>query len=62
MGLMMSSNEMANYLRMHRGSIWKYAVKGVIPGKKVGRAWRFDKKVIDKWVAMGNNQRKKKKG
>ena len=46
----MTTRELAAYLKLHPITICKYAEKGVIPSKRIGRVWRFDKEAIDAWV------------
>ena len=60
MSQIMSTRDLAKYLRLHQITICKYAEKGIIPAKRIGRVWRFDKEVIDRWIA-GDDPRKKKK-
>jgi excisionase family DNA binding protein len=49
----MTTKEIAEYLRLHPITICKYAAGGKIPAVRVGRVWRFDKEAIDKWVSEG---------
>jgi excisionase family DNA binding protein len=49
----MTTQDLAKYLRLHPISICKFAGEGKIPGVRIGRLWRFDKKVIDKWITGG---------
>ena len=46
----MTIAEVAAYLRIPRGSAYKLAQQGRIPGRKVGRHWRFRREVVDKWL------------
>jgi excisionase family DNA binding protein len=47
-------NELADYLRVHRSTIYRLLKKGEIPGFKIGSDWRFNVEVIDKWrLAQG---------
>ena len=46
----LSVNELAEYLRMNRATIYRLAVSGKIPGFKIGRHWRFRKDTIDSWI------------
>jgi PTS system nitrogen regulatory IIA component len=50
----MTTKELAAYLKMHQITIRKYAEKGEIPSVRIGRDWRFDKKVIDEWLREGH--------
>jgi excisionase family DNA binding protein len=49
----MTTKEMAKYLRLHEITICKLCKKGKIPAIQIGRVWRFDKGVIDAWIARG---------
>jgi excisionase family DNA binding protein len=51
MAQIMTTKEMAAYLKLHEITICKYAAEGVIPAIRIGRVWRFDKDEIDKWIA-----------
>ena len=55
MAQIMTTRELAKYLKMHEVSILKYANKGIIPAKRIGRVWRFEKEAIDHWIAGGQN-------
>ena len=50
----MTTKEMTAYLKFHEITIRKYAEKGEIPAIWIGGMWRFDKKVIDKWIKKGH--------
>jgi excisionase family DNA binding protein len=49
----MTTREMAKYLRVHEITICKLSKEGRIPSIRIGRVWRFDKEVIDAWIARG---------
>jgi excisionase family DNA binding protein len=49
----MTTKEVAKYLRLHPITICKLSKEGKIPSIQIGSAWRFDKEVIDKWIARG---------
>ena len=51
----MTTNEVAGYLKLHPITICKYAAEGKIPAIRIGRVWRFDKDIIDKWITGGRN-------
>jgi len=52
-------NEVAEYLRIPRSTVYKLAQEGRIPGQKVGRQWRFHRAVLDRW--LGDEQQLPKK-
>jgi excisionase family DNA binding protein len=49
----MTTKELAKYLRLHQITICKHAAEGKIPGIRIGSAWRFDKEAIDRWINEG---------
>ncbi|MCO6439353.1 MAG: helix-turn-helix domain-containing protein [Phycisphaerae bacterium] len=51
--LILTLNELAEYLRLARSTAYKLAQEGKIPGQKVGRHWRFRKDAIDRWLDRG---------
>lgn len=42
----MTAVEVAALLRVHLRTVYKLAEKGVIPGNKIGRSWRFNKRDV----------------
>jgi len=42
-------NELAEYLRVHRSTIYRLLKKGQLPGFKIGSDWRFNIEAIDQW-------------
>jgi excisionase family DNA binding protein len=60
-----TAKELSRNLKLHEVTICKYAAQGIIPGIRVGRAWRFDKDVIDGWFSTDRNKvqgKSKRKG
>jgi excisionase family DNA binding protein len=52
----MTTKEIAKYLRLHEITIGKYAAQGKIPAIRIGRVWRFDKEAIDNWISSGQKK------
>lgn len=48
----MTAKQLAEYLQVNQLTIYKRVRLGVIPVVKVGRALRFKKDVIDKWLEV----------
>jgi len=46
----MTIEEVADYLKIPKSTVYKLAQEGKIPCQKVGRHWRFRKDTIDKWL------------
>ena len=42
--------EVADFLKLAERTVYGYAQKGLIPGIKIGSAWRFRKADIDTWI------------
>jgi excisionase family DNA binding protein len=54
----MTVDEVADYLRVPRASVYKLAQLGKIPGQKVGRHWRFRREAIENWLDAQVTQRR----
>ena len=46
----MTVAEIAEYLKVQRITIYRWARKGKIPAFRVGEDWRFHRDAIDKWM------------
>ena len=49
--------EVAEYLKLAKKTVYKMAVEGTIPAFRVGKFWRFKKTEIEEWI---KNNRKAK--
>lgn len=47
---LMDTDELARYLKLEKQTIYNWLHQKKISGIKVGHVWRFDKRVIDKWL------------
>jgi len=47
--------EIADYLRLPKPTVYFMAQKGEIPAFKIGRHWRFEKDVFDAWLEKQKN-------
>lgn len=50
MGRLMDINELADYLKLEKQTIYNWLYKRKISGIKIGHIWRFDKEAIDEWL------------
>ncbi len=50
MAELMTVQELADYLRVTKKTIYRLLERGGIPAIKVGHQWRFDKTSIDEWL------------
>jgi excisionase family DNA binding protein len=41
--------ELAEYLRVHRSTLYRLLRKQQLPGFKIGSDWRFNVEAIDQW-------------
>lgn len=46
--------EVAEFLDLNEATIYRLVNSGEIPGKKIGRVWRFSKKVVNEWFEKGH--------
>ena len=44
---LLTVQELSDYLRLTKVTIWKYAKEGKLPAFKIGRCWKFSKRIID---------------
>jgi excisionase family DNA binding protein len=54
--------DVATLLKMHLKTVYKLAEKGVIPGKRVGRSWRFNRTDILELVCRKPNGNPERQG
>ena len=54
----MTTKEVSKDLKLHGITICKFAAQGKIPAIRIGKVWRFNKEVIDKWIRTGQNETK----
>ncbi len=47
---LMTIEEVAQYMRVSRFTVYRLAKRRSIPATKIGRQWRFQKEEIDQWV------------
>jgi len=49
----LNAEELARYLEVDLNSVMEWANSGKMPAVKEGSEWRFERKEIDSWVALG---------
>jgi excisionase family DNA binding protein len=54
-------DQLAEYLKLSKSSLYHLARRGEIPGQKIGRHWRFHKAAIDKLLGERAGTGKKRK-
>lgn len=55
-------DELADYLRLKKQTIYNWLHQGKISGIKVGGVWRFDRKEIDAWLDSRRHLSKSREG
>lgn len=50
MSRLMDIDELANYLRLQKQTIYNWLHQGKIGGIKVGGVWRFERRDVDNWL------------
>ena len=50
MARLIDIDELADYLRLKRQTIYNWLHEGKISGIKVGGVWRFDRREVDSWL------------
>jgi excisionase family DNA binding protein len=64
--VILTINDVANFLRIPVSSVYKIAQEGKIPAQKVGKRWRFFRPTLLKWmsqqVSISNNVNDEIKG
>ena len=53
-------DELSEYLKIPKSTVYKLCQEGKIPGQKVGRHWRFRRETIDNWLDSQNDSGSKK--
>ena len=46
----MTLEEVAKYLKLKPQTVYKWAQQGQIPGTKLGKEWRFRRRILDEWI------------
>lgn len=53
-GMILTVQQVAEYLQVDNHTIYRLAKKGGIPAIKIAGQWRFKKDLIDKWLEEGS--------
>lgn len=43
-------DDLSEYLKISKSTLYKLAQEGALPGQKVGRHWRFHRDAVDQWL------------
>lgn len=58
MSEILSLNELAEYLKIPKSTLYQLSEAGKIPSFKVGKQLRFRRDAIDKWIATEENRKR----
>ena len=51
--------QLANYLKVDRFTVYRLVTQKRIPAFKVGGQWRFKREMIDSWLMRNSNMKKR---
>lgn len=60
--VIMTSSEVAEYLRLPLRTVYKLCQEGKLPAAKIGKHWRFRKEKLDQWFDNSNAVQKTASG
>ena len=49
MGQILTLRQVADYLKVHKNTIYRLVMRNQLPAFKVGHDWRFDSDLLDRW-------------
>ena len=52
---LLTSEQVARYLRVDKFTVYRLITQKKIPAFKVGNQWRFKKKLLDDWLKKNSN-------
>jgi excisionase family DNA binding protein len=55
-GSIMTVDEVAQFLRIHKTTVYRLLKTSKIPAFKVGSDWRFNREEIDRWMQLPQNR------
>ena len=48
----MTIDELAEYLKISKSTLYKLAQDNQLPGQKIGKRWRFHKTAVNEWMRI----------
>jgi len=54
--IIMTVDEVAEYLKLSKITVYKLTQKGEIPGFRIGSSWRYNRQVIDEIARVGTKK------
>lgn len=62
LGEVLTIEDLADYLKISKSTLYKLVREGSIPCQKVGKHWRFHKDAIDAWLKQKPSTKKQTRG
>jgi excisionase family DNA binding protein len=59
LGDVLTIEDLSDYLKISKSTLYKLVREGSIPCRKIGRHWRFRKEAIDRWLEDSSTRRRK---
>lgn len=56
-GDVLTIDDLSDYLKISKSTLYKLVREGSIPCQKVGRHWRFRKEAIDRWLEESTDKK-----
>jgi excisionase family DNA binding protein len=57
----MSLDELVDYLKVSKSTLYKLVQRGDLPGRKIGKQWRFHKEAVDAWLKSRPRQAERRR-
>jgi len=54
----MTIDELADYLKISKSTLYHLVRRGEIPGTKIGRHWRFHREAVDAWLRRSESAKR----
>ncbi|HWO41823.1 MAG TPA: helix-turn-helix domain-containing protein [Candidatus Eisenbacteria bacterium] len=52
---LLTVKQVADYLKIDKFTVYRLVTQGKLPAYKVGSQWRFNKKMLDRWLRQNLN-------
>jgi excisionase family DNA binding protein len=52
---LLTVKQVADYLKIDKFTVYRLVTQGKIPAYKVGSQWRFNRKMLDRWLRQNLN-------
>ncbi|MGH7826998.1 MAG: helix-turn-helix domain-containing protein [Candidatus Binatia bacterium] len=52
---LLTVKQVADYLKIDKFTVYRLVTQGKLPAYKVGSQWRFNKKLLDRWLRQNLN-------